>query len=246
MFESARIDSKSTAWGFTSSLLLQCSLLSSVLLGSLLLPVTLPDVPQLELRLSGPKLPRHVRLVATPARTSAPSTMAAPRRFVYRPNTQVSTSAAVTATNPQLDFSEAPAIGDVQPHNGFPLVGRLTPTEGRVLPPPPPPPAPPAKTPDAPSRLRVGGNVLAAQILSRPSPAYPPLARQMRVEGVVKLHGVISREGRIIDLRVLSGHPLLVNAALAAVRQWTYRPTFLNGQAVEVEAPIEVRFVLGR
>ncbi|MDX2266753.1 MAG: energy transducer TonB [Bryobacter sp.] len=245
MFETARIESKSNGWGFTSSLLLQCSLLSTVLLGSLLLPVTLPDVPQLELRLSGPKLPRHVRLVPTAPRTSAPIPTDTPRRFIYRPNTQA-TPSTTAAANPHLDFSGVPLVSHVGSSAGPGLGDHFAPTEGRVLPPPPPPPAPPAKTPDAPSRLRVGGNVLAAQILSRPSPTYPPLARQMRVEGVVKLHGVISREGRIIDLRVLSGHPLLVNAALAAVRQWTYRPTFLNGQAVEVEAPIEVRFVLGR
>jgi protein TonB len=62
----------------------------------------------------------------------------------------------------------------------------------------------------------------------------------------VTLHGIITREGRIGQLRILSGHPLLVKAAFDAVSQWVYSPTLLNGQPVEVEAPIEVRFSLSR
>jgi protein TonB len=107
------------------------------------------------------------------------------------------------------------------------------------------PPPPPVKV-EAPKRIAIGGDVLAARILNRPTPVYPPLARQMRLEGVVRLHGVISKTGKIADLRVVSGHPFLVKAALEAVAQWTYSPTYLNGQPIEVEAPIEVRFVLGR
>ena len=95
-------------------------------------------------------------------------------------------------------------------------------------------------------RVQVGGNVLASKMLLRVQPLYPELARRMRIEGVVQLHGIITREGRIAQLRVLSGHPLLVQAALDAVRQWVYSPTTLNQQAVEVEAPIEVRFTLSR
>jgi protein TonB len=77
-------------------------------------------------------------------------------------------------------------------------------------------------------------------------PVYPPLAKQARVSGVVELLGVLSTDGRIHELRVLRGHPLLVGAALDAVRQWIFQPTLLNGQPVEVSAPITVNFILNQ
>jgi protein TonB len=108
---------------------------------------------------------------------------------------------------------------------------------------PPPRPGETAKT-EPPRRIRVGGEVLGAKILSRVNPVYPPLAKQARIQGLVKLEGVIAKDGTIEQLRLLSGHPLLAPAALAAVRQWRYRPTHLNGEPVEVVAPIEVHFIL--
>ena len=77
-------------------------------------------------------------------------------------------------------------------------------------------------------------------------PVYPALARQARVSGTVELLGVLGTDGRIHELKVLRGHPLLINAALDAVRQWVFEPTLLNGQAVEVAAPITVNFILNQ
>ncbi len=85
---------------------------------------------------------------------------------------------------------------------------------------------------------------LQAQLISRIEPRYPALALQTRTEGVVRLHAVISRDGRITSLDVLSGHPLFVKAALEAVSQWRYRSTMLNGEPVEVETSIKVIFQL--
>jgi protein TonB len=85
-----------------------------------------------------------------------------------------------------------------------------------------------------------------ARPIHRVEPVYPPLARQMRIAGVVQLQGVIGTDGRIHELKVLNGHPLLVKAAVDAVNQWLYAPTILNGQAVEVAAPIIVTFRLGQ
>jgi protein TonB len=76
-------------------------------------------------------------------------------------------------------------------------------------------------------------------------PDYPPLARQARIQGAVVLQAVISRDGAIENLQVLSGHPMLVQAAVQAVRQWRYRPYVLNGEPVEVETQVTVNFVLG-
>jgi protein TonB len=83
-----------------------------------------------------------------------------------------------------------------------------------------------------------------AKLLVKVVPVYPSMARNARISGTVYLLGVIATDGTIQSLHVVSGHPLLVNAALDAVRQWRYKPTILNGRAVEVEAPISVTFTL--
>ncbi|MFN7931956.1 MAG: energy transducer TonB [Bryobacteraceae bacterium] len=93
-------------------------------------------------------------------------------------------------------------------------------------------------------RVRTGGDVQAAKLVKRVIPVYPPLAKQARISGTVKLMGIIARDGRIINLQVLSGHPLLVPSAVEAVRQWVYAPTLLNSEPVEVVAPIDVNFTL--
>ncbi len=93
--------------------------------------------------------------------------------------------------------------------------------------------------------VKVSEGVEQAQLITRIEPQYPVLARQTRTQGTVFLHAIISREGRITSLEVVNGHPLLVRAALDAVRQWRYRPTLLNGEPVEVETSITVIFRLG-
>ena len=73
-----------------------------------------------------------------------------------------------------------------------------------------------------------------AKLIRQPKPVYPPLAKQARISGVVHLTAVIAKDGTIQDLKVISGHPLLVQAAMEAVKQWVYQPTLLNGEPVEV------------
>jgi protein TonB len=75
-------------------------------------------------------------------------------------------------------------------------------------------------------------------------PTYPPLARTARIQGQVVLQAVISKQGVIENLRLLNGHPMLVPAAIDAVRQWRYRPYLLNNEPVEVETQIIVNFSL--
>jgi len=95
-----------------------------------------------------------------------------------------------------------------------------------------------------PLQVRIGGRVQAAKLINQVAPVYPPIAKQARISGVVRLEAVIGRDGRIESLHVTSGPPLLVEAALAAVRQWVYQPTLLNGEPVEVLTQIEVNFKL--
>jgi len=93
-------------------------------------------------------------------------------------------------------------------------------------------------------RLRIGGNLLAAKIIDRVQPVYPALARQTRIQGVVRLHVILHKDGTVQQLEVISGHPLLVQAAIDAVRQWRYQPTLLNGEPVEVDTTVDVVFAL--
>lgn len=93
-------------------------------------------------------------------------------------------------------------------------------------------------------RVPVGGRVKMAEVVHRVEPRYPALAKQARVQGVVELVGVIATDGRLKELRLVSGHPLLAHAAMEAVSQWIYTPTTLNGEPVEVIAPITVTFRL--
>ena len=104
---------------------------------------------------------------------------------------------------------------------------------------PPPPPKP-----SAPKRIRVGGQVESAKLIFQPKPEYPPLAKMARIQGSVRLEAIISKDGTIQDLKVLSGHPLLVKSAMEAVQRWRYQPTLLNGEPVEVITDIDVNFTL--
>src|ERR1035438_6845376 len=98
-----------------------------------------------------------------------------------------------------------------------------------AAPPPPPPPPPPAPNPVTPQRIRVGGNVQQAKLIRQPKPIYPPLAKQARISGVVKLNAIIGKDGTIPNLPAASAPPLRVPAAMEAVKQWVYQPTLLNG-----------------
>jgi protein TonB len=93
------------------------------------------------------------------------------------------------------------------------------------------------------TRLRVS-NISEGDLIRKVQPAYPPLARSARIQGAVVLQAVISKQGTIENLRVVTGHPMLVRAAIEAVSQWRYRPYVLNNEPVEVETQITVNFSL--
>jgi protein TonB len=95
-----------------------------------------------------------------------------------------------------------------------------------------------------PQRVRVSQGVSQGLLIHQVKPAYPPLARQARIQGSVVLQAVIAKDGTIQGLHVVSGHPMLAPAAVDAVKQWRYKPYFLNGEPVEVETQITVNFTL--
>jgi len=95
-----------------------------------------------------------------------------------------------------------------------------------------------------PQRVRVSQGVSEGLLVHQVKPQYPPLARAARVQGAVVLQAVIGKDGSIQGLKLVSGHPMLAPAAIEAVKQWKYKPYFLNGEPVEVDTQITVNFTL--
>lgn len=147
------------------------------------------------------------------------------------------------------ELSEAPEIAGI--FGGVPggvpggipggILGAF-PTSLPSAPPPPPPIAAAPSRPAQPSRISVGGRVQSGLLVHEVSPSYPPLAKAAHVAGTVVLKAIVGSDGKVKDLTLIGGPPLLVSAAEAAVRQWVYKPTLLNGLPVEVETDITVTF----
>lgn len=97
----------------------------------------------------------------------------------------------------------------------------------------------------APQKVRVSSGVSSGNLIHKVTPTYPPIARTAHVSGNVILEAEISKTGDVVNLHVISGPPLLQNAAIEAVKQWKYRPYLLNGEAVAVETQVTVIFTLG-
>src|SRR5271155_2183591 len=96
----------------------------------------------------------------------------------------------------------------------------------------------------APQRIRVSSGGSTGLLINKVHPNYPPLAKQARIQGQVVLQAEISKDGTIQNLQLISGHPMLTNAAIEAVKQWRYKPYLLNGEPVAVETTVVVNFSL--
>jgi protein TonB len=119
------------------------------------------------------------------------------------------------------------------------LAGGAFGSTGTATPPPPSQPQPAKRI------VRAGSTLKAPRQTYNVNPEYPALARQTRIQGIVVVEAIIDEEGNVVQARVVSGHPLLIDAALKAVLQWKYEPTSLNGQPVSVELQVQVHFNLG-
>ena len=105
-----------------------------------------------------------------------------------------------------------------------------------AVPPPMPKPVPTVQ------RVRVSAGVTDGLLIHRVEPIYPPVAQQAHIQGTVVLAALIDKGGNVQSLQVVSGHPLLVRAAIDAVKQWRYQPLLVNGQPIEVETTVTVNF----
>ena len=93
-------------------------------------------------------------------------------------------------------------------------------------------------------KVRVSSGVAEGLLVHQVKPQYPPLARQARIQGTVVLQAVIGKDGKVQNPQVVSGHPMLTQAAIEAVKQWRYKPYSLNGEPVEVDTQININFTL--
>lgn len=247
MFEQTFVQSQARTrkpWTVAVSLSVQCVLIAIVLLIPLLHPEKLgmptPRQPQIiRTWITQPPLPRQV---ASP-RAASLSTPAAARPFVYVPPSAYPTAGRQLEA-PSVD-QDSSAAWSGPPGTGFGTSLETT----TQLPPaialkPAPVQIPTKPAPTGP--IRIGGGVEGARLIYSPHPLYPPLAKTVHSQGIVKLEAVIAADGSIRNLRVVSGPPLLIEAALSAVRQWRYNPTLLNGVAVEVLTEIDITFTLNR
>jgi periplasmic protein TonB len=136
-----------------------------------------------------------------------------------------------------------PAMAQNDPgRSGIGLPNRLAPDLLEIQIPETPPPPKPLRT----KAIPVVSKVQEAKLLVRIEPAYPDLAIRARISGTVILQVTVDEEGNVADIQVLSGRPMLNEAALEAVRQWKYSPTLLNGEPVSVVATVNVVFTLRR
>jgi protein TonB len=180
--------------------------------------------------------------IVAPAPPPPPPPPAAPVKIV-RPVRIIQPQRMVAPTvipkKIEIIREEAPEVGVAGGVGVIGGTGTLGGTLGGILGAPPPP------KPVVTAPVRIGGNVMEAKALERNQPIYPAIAKAAHVQGTVVLHAIISKEGTVEQLQLISGPPLLVSAAMDAVRQWRYRPTLLNGEPVEVDTTIQVVFTLG-
>lgn len=220
------------------SIALECFLVAGVFLWPLLMPGALParyvvtPVPPYPGG-NASALSAHANS-HPPTRRHTP--IADPPPILQPPHVPLHIAAA--SQGPPLEIQ---TVGTDDRHpgdaNSSPVIPGAT-GNGPVMPNPPRPPEKPTEL------RRISEGVMEAALIHRVEPQYPATAKIMHLSGTVELRAIIGTDGSVRNLTVLSGNPILVQAALAAVRRWRYRPTQLDGQAVEVETYVTVNFVM--
>ncbi len=241
LVESSPVPKKTNKpWTIVLSTLLQVTLLGVLILVPLIYTEALPKTMLTTLLVAPPPPPppppppaaTPVKVVKPVARLMQAGKLMAPRAIPKEVN-------IIKEQEMPPDMGAVGVVGGVP--GGVPggqaggVLGGIIGGVGSNQPPPPK---------EAPKRIRVGGQVQTAKLVNKVTPVYPPLAKQARIQGTVRLQAVIAKDGSVVELQVLSGHPLLVQAALDAVRQWRYHPTLLNGEPVEVVTTVDVIFTL--
>lgn len=219
-------------WTTLTSFAVQALATGSLLLLPLLRPAGLPTFHQIStpIRLGQPL----AEAPALRARAGSSYVRAHPSSFYFRRPSPIPGGTHPVADDPPPDVGNGPYLPGAQSGYSGGVANMFTEGARPLL----PAPVPAAIRPLHLSHMSEGS------LTHKVQPVYPPLARSARIQGTVVLQAVISRQGTIENLAVASGHPMLVKAAVDAVRQWRYRPYILNHEPVEVETQITVNFSL--
>lgn len=235
---------KRAIWPMIFAVGLECSVVFAALMISVVNPATMKVEAATPTQIVYRPNPEPVKVVKTVA-TSGPSNPFATNnpsgpRVPPRPF-QIPTGKGDLNTPPpgnEIIFGDVPDIsGPISP-NMPPGIVTTTGITNTIAPPPP--------AEKTIQRVRVGGKVQPPVLIGKVNPPYPSLAKASRIQGTVRLEAVISASGTIMNLRLVSGHPLLIDAAMNAVRQWRYQPPRLNDEPVEVATTIDVNFTLSQ
>jgi protein TonB len=225
-------------WNFLASLGAELLVVSLALLIPLLYRDHLPSVHWKDIITGPAPLPEPFPLARASGRPSPIQARSLPQLF--RPDLDRTVTGAEQHATLDFAIDAPPGLASGPLAGETNMLGRFIPN---IVAPPPKPTVEAPKPSSAP--VPVGGDVQMAKLLRKVIPVYPAIARAARISGIVRLIGTIGKDGAIRNLQLVSGHPMLARAALDAVQQWIYKPTLLNGNPVEVIAPIEVSFTLG-
>lgn len=233
------------AWTIPASLGLELLLVGAAVAVPFIYTEALPPV-QLARFIMAPSSPAPPPLEPMARAAHAAATSAAPAlQPVFREPSRIPTQIAAIVDEPPAPSAAVASCSNCVVGGTGAMSNMLDSLIGK-----PSAPAAPkaAETPKLKSvePVRVSKGVQEAKLIKQVIPPYPRMAVIARISGTVHLVGVIARDGTIQSLQVISGPPLLSQAALEAVRQWRYKPTLLNGETVEVIAPIDVNFILGQ
>ncbi|MGA3318952.1 MAG: TonB family protein [Candidatus Korobacteraceae bacterium] len=239
MFEDSLVESSGTLskrnpWTAALSFAMQGVLAGVLVLLPIIYTEALPG-RQLTSILTEPSPPPGLAPVSTHARGVQPRPM--PEDRVLRVPNWIPPRVAILHDQPaSADAAGAPELDGIPggtgtvPNSVISNVIKILPAMPKVF---------------APPKVRVSSGVAQGLLIHQTKPVYPPLAMQARIQGTVLLQAVVAKDGTVQDLHVVSGHPLLVKAALDAVKLWRYKPYRLNDQPVEVDTEIIVNFTLG-
>lgn len=238
MFEDSLVESAGkirtkTGWTTTASVLVQCAIVGVLVLLPLIFTEALP------------KGQLNAFLLAPPPPPPPPPPPAAPVHVVKRVsevvNGELRTPSKIPKKIEKVVEDEAPppatagviggVVGGVPGGTVGGVIGGLAQSTA-----PPPSVARPA------GPKKVSSGVMEGNLIKKIDPPYPSMAKIAHIQGDVVLQATISKQGTIENLRGISGHPILIQAAMEAVRQWRYRPYELNSEPVEVETTVTVRF----
>lgn len=238
MFEDSLVESSGRLaarrpWTTLVSFLMQSMILSALLLLSLIYTETLPKQRWLYVLEAPPPpptapAPPHVTVTSVSRAAAMQNAFTVPAEI---PNHVAMIHDADTARPPQIG-SAGDAIPGAIPGDGSSRFTQFLPN--------PEPPTPRLSV----QRVRVSSGVAEGLVIRQVKPVYPPLAKAARIEGKVLLQATIGKDGTVENLRLISGHPMLASAAIDAVKQWRYKPYYLNAEPIEVETTITVNFTL--